>query len=386
MAPFYHRPPTNHDTSPYSRYCFPEKYEHRNAGIGTAFKVRSPSVSILLVADTHLGFDLPVHPRVQRRRRGYDFLANFERALQPALYGEVDLVVHGGDLFDRSRVPAALVDVALAPIVRVAEAGTPVYIVPGNHERSRIPPHLWTAHPNIHIFDRPRSFLHRSQNGSVALVGFPFTRRIRDCFPDLLRQAREAALSADRTLLCMHQTVEGAQVGPGNYTFRRGPDIIPGRDIPAAFDAVLSGHIHRRQVLTDDLARRPLAAPVIYPGSVERTSFAERAEEKGYATVIVGLEAGPASVQVAFDPLPARPMVSLVLEPDARGRGTLECQLAARLGTLDPDSVVRVQLHGPNADDALQSLSAAHLRDLAPPTMNVAFALASSRSPRQGLV
>ena len=350
--------------------------------MGIGMNRKPGAIRILLIADTHLGFDLPVRPRVERRRRGHDFYANFERALRPALLGDVDLVVHGGDLFDRSRVPAALVDLALEPIVHVAGAGVPVYIVPGNHERSRIPPHLWVAHPNIHIFDRPRTFIHAGQQGSVALVGFPFTRRIRDRFPELLRQARDAAPSADRRLLCMHQTVEGAQVGPGDYTFRQGPDIIPGLDVPSGFDAVLSGHIHRRQVLTQDLGGRPLAAPVIYPGSVERTSFAERAEEKGYAVVTVGLEPGPARVQVSFEPLPARPMVSLVLEPATPNPATLADQLAARLRALDPDSVVRVQLGGPNAAESLQSLSAARLRALAPPTMNVALAPASYQNLR----
>ena len=334
---------------------------------------------ILLLADTHIGFDLPVRPRVERRRRGHDFLANFERALRPALHGDVDLVVHGGDLFDRSRVPAALVELALAPLVRVAQSGTPVYIVPGNHERGRIPPHLWTAHPNLRIFDRPRAFIHHGPRCSVALVGFPFNRRIRDRFHELLLQAREVAPSADRWLLCMHQTVEGAKVGPGDYTFRHGRDIIPGQDIPAGYDAVLSGHIHRRQVLTHDLRGRPLAAPVIYPGSVERTSFAERAEEKGFAVVTVRLEGDPAPVQVSFAPLPARPMVSLVLEPATPT--VLVDQLASRLRKLDPNSVVRVQLNGPHAADALQSLSAACLRDLAPPTMNVALAPSSYRQP-----
>ena len=46
-------------------------------------------IRILLLADTHLGFDLPVNPRVNRRRRGHDFLANYAAALQPALTGEV---------------------------------------------------------------------------------------------------------------------------------------------------------------------------------------------------------------------------------------------------------------------------------------------------------
>jgi hypothetical protein len=37
-------------------------------------------IRILLIADTHLGFDLPFRPRINRRRKGPDFFANFERA------------------------------------------------------------------------------------------------------------------------------------------------------------------------------------------------------------------------------------------------------------------------------------------------------------------
>ena len=56
-------------------------------------------MKILFLSDTHLGFDLPVRPRVERPRRGLDFFANFRLALAPAFEGKVDLVVHGGDLF-----------------------------------------------------------------------------------------------------------------------------------------------------------------------------------------------------------------------------------------------------------------------------------------------
>ena len=49
---------------------------------------RSDGLEFLFFADTHLGFDLPARPRIERRRRGPDFFANFERALAPALAGE----------------------------------------------------------------------------------------------------------------------------------------------------------------------------------------------------------------------------------------------------------------------------------------------------------
>ncbi len=333
-------------------------------------------VRILLLADTHLGFDSPLHPRVERRRRGDDFYVNTMLALQPALRGEVDLVVHGGDLLYRSRVPASLVERALAPLIQVAEAGTSVYLVPGNHERSRIPLHLWARHSNLHIFDRPRTFLCRAGACMVALSGWPFVRAVRDRFRCLVDECGLGRSAADVHLLCMHQTVEGAQVGPANYTFRTGPDIVPGREIPSGVDAVLAGHIHRAQVLKRDLAGSPLAAPVIYPGSVERTAFAERDETKGYAIVTVGAagEWGKWRAEARFVPLPARPMVVVAHEPESAEPEGLAAGLARRLAALQPDSVVRLELQGEYAPAARAVLSAARLRSLAPPTMNIELA------------
>ena len=177
---------------------------------------------ILLVADTHIGFDLPRHPRVTRRRRGHDFLANFRRALAPARQGQVDFVVHGGDLLFRSLVPPATVEMAMEPLIEVASAGVAVFLVPGNHERSRIPLHLWATHPLIHIFDQPRTFHHQMGGRSIAISGFPYVRDIRQRFSAVLKATGHRSDHADAAILCMHQAVEGARVGPGNFAFRSG--------------------------------------------------------------------------------------------------------------------------------------------------------------------
>lgn len=327
---------------------------------------------ILLLADTHLGFDLPLRPRVERRRRGDDFFANLDRALRPAYDGQVDAVVHGGDLYYRTRVPNALIERVMTPLVNVARLGVPLFIVPGNHERSRIPQHLWTTHPNIHVFDRPRTYRLALPRGSLALAGFPFSRSVREHFRTLLQQTGYQDEPADAHLLCLHQTVEGARVGPSNYTFRQGPDVVPGQDIPADFAAVLAGHIHRAQILTHDLKQRRMAAPVIYPGSVERTSFAERDEEKGYFLVTVALSSPPL-VEPSFVSLPARPMVSLTLDVGDRVGDAIGRLVRAQLAEQDPEAVVRIRLEGTNRETASQWLTAARLRELAPPSMNVSL-------------
>lgn len=335
-----------------------------------------PTIKILFIADTHLGFDMPFKPRVERRRRGHDFFTNFERALQPAFQGEVDLVVHGGDLLYRTRVPPALVDMALSPLVRVAEFGIPVYLVPGNHERSRIPLQLWGFHPNLYIFDKPRTFVSQVNGMKLGLAGFPFIRDVRTRFLDILEQTGYHQTDADFYLLCVHQAVEGAQVGPANYTFRTGGDVIAGLDIPGDLAAVLSGHIHRAQVLTHDLCGGRLAAPVIYPGSIERTSFAERYEDKGYQLISIR-KAGfdePVQVQSNFVQLPARPMVDLHLNPERVEDVYLMKYVKDALDQLDPDSIVRLffdTLPGPWISGRLSN---AKLREIAPERMNISLA------------
>ncbi len=329
---------------------------------------------VLLVADTHLGFDLPERPRIERRRRGPDFFANLERALAPARRGDVDLVVHGGDLLYRSRVRPGLVARALEPLLAVADRGVPVVLVPGNHERSALPYPMLAAHAGLHLLDRPRTVRLELAGLRVAVVGFPCERNgVRDRFASILTGACSGSEGADIRLLCLHQTIEGARVGPVGYTFREGPDVICGRALPAGFAAVLAGHIHRHQVLTHDLAGDVLAAPVLYPGSVERTSFAERGEVKGF--LVLELEPDPAGggrlLSWRFHTLPTRPME--VVEVDATGLDAdeLTARLAVQMAALDPDAVVRLRIVGEIASVAASSLGAAALRRLAPPTMTV---------------
>src|SRR5262249_43120725 len=236
----------------------------------------STDIRILLLADTHLGFDLPLQPRIGRRRRGHDFFANYATALAPALAGEVDLVVHAGDVFDRPSVPTTVAYQALEPLPRVADIGVPVFIVPGNHERSRLPHPRFATHPLVHIFDRPRTCNLEIRGTRIGLSGFPYERRdVRARFTELLEQTEWRRDCAAVRLLCVHHCVEGATVGPADFTFTTAADVIRLSDVPPDFAAVLSGHIHRHQVLTADLSRRSIKTPVLYPGSIERTSLAE---------------------------------------------------------------------------------------------------------------
>ena len=350
----------------------------------------SASVRVLLLADSHLGFDLPVHPRVKRRRRGHDFQESYERALAPARAGEVDLVVHGGDLFHRFRVPPSLVFQGFRPLLGIAEAGVPVFVVPGNHERSRIPHERFSKHPNLHVFHHPRTKVVEVRSLRVAVSGFPYQRhQIRERFSSVLEETGWRREGAHVRLLCMHQCVEGATVGPADYTFRRAPDVVRCSDLPAEFAAVLSGHIHRHQILQRDLRGRPLPTPVLYPGSVERTAFAEMGEEKGVVLAeLRGGAEGAGLIRHDFVHLPTRPMLVRDLHPTSKTCGAwlredLEARLEAVLKEVPIDAVLRIRVHGRVSREALFAVAAPRLRRLSPPEMNVQVIITESGGERR---
>ncbi len=346
-------------------------------------------IRVLLLADSHLGFDLPLNPRVERRRRGYDFLANHEKALTAAVSGAVDLVVHGGDLFHRPRVPRSLAFQAFRSFLKLADVGVPVFVVPGNHEKSRIPHKDLASHPNLHIFQRPETRVIEVRGQRVALTGFPYERRnIRERFTLLLSESGWCHQPADARLLCMHHCVEGATVGPSDFTFRYAPDVIRCADLPGDFAAVVSGHIHRHQVLWTDLEGSPLSAPVLYPGSVERTAFAEIGEEKGFMLLEIGTgETGGRLEGHEFVPLPTRPMLVRELVPDAASgptwRGSaLSARLREVVGGAPKNAVLRVRITGEVPMDVRGELRAGPLRALAPHEMNLEVIVAEDRGNR----
>ena len=329
-------------------------------------------VRILFLADTHLGFDLPTRARIQRRRRGHDFLANYATALQPALDGDVDLVIHGGDVFNRSRPPTSVAWQAFEPLTRVADKGIPVFVVPGNHERGRIPQIRFAQHPRIHLFDRPRTYVLDVRGVRVAIAGFPSERHdVRTQFADLVEATRWRKVDAHAKLLCIHQCVEGARVGPNDFTFTTAADVIRGRDIPSGFSAVLSGHIHRHQVLTRDLRGQAIAAPVLYPGSIERTSIAEADEAKGFMIVDVTCDQSATQLGWEFRHLPARPLVRRELALEGVADHALETAIVSLIAECADDAVLTLRIVGTMSEHARRMLAAANLRRLAPPTMNV---------------
>lgn len=239
----------------------------------------SDSLRILHLADTHIGAELPVRPRPGRTYRGDDFIDSYRRVLRLANEHAVDLVVHAGDLFDSPAPTPCAVAAAAGPLLELAAAGVPVVLIPGNHERSAIPSTLLLAHENLHIVRAPCTIALNLRGMRVVVAGLPCIRRQAAArFEDALRQSGWDKARGDVNILAVHQAFESAACGPSSFRFRSGEDVIERGAVPRGFDYVAAGHVHRHQSLA---APAPDVPPVVYAGSPDRITFAERNEPKG---------------------------------------------------------------------------------------------------------
>jgi len=204
------------------------------------------------------------------------------------------------------------------------------------------------------------------------MAGFPSERDdVRTRFTDLIADTEYSSVNADVRLLCLHQCVEGATVGPANYTFTTAADVIRGADLPRGFAAVLSGHIHRHQVLTRDLRGSALPVPVLYPGSIERTSIAEADEDKGFMMVELSSDDSAVKLDWRFHKLPARPLVRHDLHLDGLEAPQVESAIRSLVASAPVDAVLSIRVSGSISDEVGRVLSARFLRSVAPETMNL---------------
>ena len=323
-------------------------------GLLTLSRMADPP-TILHLADSHIGADLPRRRRGGGRRRGDDLIDSYHAALRRAREFDVGLIIHAGDVFDSPRPGAEALHAAAAPMLEIAASGVPIVIVPGNHERSVLSTLLLFAHRNIHIVTGPTTLVFDVGGVRVAVASFPCIRRgAALAFGGMIEASGWRPNESDVDILAIHQTLESAVCGPGNYRFRSGDDAI-GRDaVPREFDYVAAGHIHRHQTLH---AKRPGGPPMVYAGSTDRVSFAEKDEPKG--CMILTLDGG--KVRHRFVEHDVRPMSVVPIDVTGRTKEQVRESITDALDGLPADAVASIRLTGRAAGTALRGLGLAKL-------------------------
>lgn len=312
----------------------------------------STSLRILHTADSHIGADLPVRGNGKYARRGSDFVTSFRRVLARAHEYQVDVVIHAGDLFDRSHPGDGAITAGTEPLWQLAQAGLPVVIVPGNHERSVLPGALLLSHPNIHVLRERQTVVLNCHGLRVAIAGLPCLRRTASAgFAQAVQATNWKQAHADVNLLAVHQTFAGARCGPANFQFRTGDDVVPREAIPPGFHCIAAGHIHRYQILS---TLDPDGPPLVYCGSPDRIAFAELGEPKG--CVIVDFVAGRARPR--FVEHAVRPMEIVPFDVTGLSGSQVVEHILELIQTVPAEAVVQVRLSGQATRRSLSGLQA----------------------------
>ena len=335
-----------------------------------------PNIEVIFLADSHLGYDHPMKPRSERKRRGEDFFENFEGILNYAIKTKPDFIIHGGDLFDSPYVNESLVNRAYFKLFEVAEAGIPVFIVPGNHERAKLTNTIYLQHPNIFIFTEAKTFHIKCRDHQVFISGFPYYYdNIRTNFLRLNKKLTSDLKPGSLNIMCLHHAVEGAQVGHQNYTFRSHKDVIKVEDLTNDYVCYLSGHIHRHQIIRNAKNK----VPFIYPGSIERTSFQESGEKKGWCHLSFSKIGKKYNMHCKFTELNSRPMETLEFDEKIYSENEVKDLILSKVKKISSNAILRYKSEYP---ENLYKISSKLEKELIPLSISIQKGINYNRKKR----
>jgi exonuclease SbcD len=316
---------------------------------------------LLHLADLHLGVENfgAIDPRRGLHTRLLDYLDRLDEAIQVGLDADIDACLIVGDIY-KNRSPNPTVQREFAHrLKRLVEAGIPVIMLVGNHD---ISPAQGRAHSieifsalslsGVHVYDRPERVTIATRSGPFQLIAVPWVTRhnlmareelaglgfqqiedeVRRRLEDILTRRISELDPTVPTVLAFHGSVDGAKLG-SERQMTLGQDLALPRSVlgQAPVDYVALGHIHKHQMLGSYPA-------MVYPGSIERLDFGERADPKGCVVVDLLRE----RTSWYFAELRARPLVEL--RADLRGVANAEAQIAALIAAHDlTDAVVRAE-------------------------------------------
>jgi DNA repair exonuclease SbcCD nuclease subunit len=204
-----------------------------------------------------------------RKQSIENMLTAFERALEIAKDKNVELVLHGGDMFNRSKPPKDIIAKAYRIIEKFTETGIKFVAIPGNHDRSKLPETLLNHfNEDLYLINK----LTRLDFDEISILTFPF--EFNDPKGTLKKIRGKIKKHPQKSFVVLsHQLFDGAEFGPHQYIFKNRKDTLFTQMFPENAKLFISGHIHRSQKLQNDR--------VLYTGSTERTSFMEAIEPKG---------------------------------------------------------------------------------------------------------
>ena len=294
----------------------------------------------LHAADIHFGYG--THGRLDAatglNSRLLDFKKSMDFVVETGLREEIDVFLFAGDAYrtaDPSPTQQKLFTDALRPIL---DAKIPVVMVVGNHDH----PVSFGKASSLAIFEHVQGDVHvftkvgtkriKTPAGPLEIVALPWpvrslyldrsqvrglsppevNSRLLQHYRDFLDAAAEQIDANCPVIAVGHLAIQSARLSGSEHTAAVSdePSFTVADLARPEFDYVALGHIHRHQNLT---ATGP---PVVYAGSIERVTFNEETETKGFVLGEIGSVDSDRSVRYRFVETPARPFVTIEVDID----------------------------------------------------------------------
>lgn len=248
-------------------------------------------IRFLHISDVHLGCR---RYNLDERTRDF-FRAWYDVVTKHALTSDIDFMLIAGDFFDRRHIDPQTMNHAVAGLQLLKEAGIPVVVIEGNHDRrDAVSPYSWMrsfSQAGLMILLEPQAgeetaielvpWDEESRSGSyidirgARIYGTHWygttTSVAMSILSDSIRRARDESLF---NILMLHTDVEGQ--------INRPIPALPVeklKELRTLVDYVALGHTHKRFEV-DGWA--------FNPGSLEACTVDEHREERGIYLVEVG--------------------------------------------------------------------------------------------------
>jgi len=259
-------------------------------------------LKIVHISDTHAGYRAynALDEELGINQRESDVYKAFGQAIDKILKISPDAVIHAGDLFDTPRPSNRAISFVFEQLMRLSKEDIPVVMITGNHSTPRMRDtgsifQLFRLLPNLYpifagIYEKVTL---PSKTGKKQLEVHCIPHCLnKEAFSSQLDRVR-IDNAATYNILVLHAAVTGIkEFSMGEFNEQ---EVQTGYLNPK-FDYIALGHYHQFTQVADNC---------YYSGSIERLSFNELNQEKGF------IEHDLSTKKTEFHKLKVRPMIDL---------------------------------------------------------------------------
>ncbi|MFN3385063.1 MAG: exonuclease SbcCD subunit D [Candidatus Thermochlorobacter sp.] len=330
-------------------------------------------MKILHTADIHIGYE--THGRHDTKSglnsRWLDTQKCLKFMVQKALEEDIDLFLFCGDAYKDS-LPTPTEQRIFARALRpLLDKGIPTVFIVGNHDYPvaagkanalQIFPDL---HDKVYLFSNPRHHDFETKSGKIRIIGLPWPMRnmlagqkeylnktseelnalMHEIYADFIESEAEKIRNENLpypAILAAHVHVADAIISEGSERISsRDPMFNVAVLAKREFSYVALGHIHKHQDLNEGAVERG-EPPVVYSGSIERITFSEEKDPKGF--VIVELDEHKRATYRHVQ-TPARPMQTIKIDIREKADNEVMQEVQKTLNRYNTtDAIVRINI------------------------------------------